>query len=151
MAETDYDAVRPLIYKMALLHVRRHGGDYHDVVQDAHVIYLECKNQWNPEGCSFARYLPYKILQGLVEIQRRNHGRSKKKMLRLRNWHSLPDKRRFHLECLTAELSEDAAAVIHFVVYNRSKNYKPKTKETLRGCGWNYKRIHRVFQEIKQS
>lgn len=156
--ERAYSDLKNLIYKLTHNFQRRYGGDFDELLSEAHMHFLRACDNYDPErGAKLITVVYHYVRNGL------NRSRQKPRVLRgappsIRRENvqleRIPDHQRQRgLVRLQEELSEDAQAIVRLTLTVNGQQIKHKRRQIvdfLCEYGWCAREVVRSFREIRE-
>ncbi len=162
--EETYQDVEKLVYKMAGDHVRRYGGDFAEVLSDAHVGFMVAYEKFDASRAQFTTCCYWYVRKYLFEGYNKPYGSTLKKTefyrsIRLTDCLELQevaDCPSFDLNALKNELGEDARVVLQLTidlprVPNPTKLQRGLLQHLRKQLGWTVARCIETFGEIRRA
>jgi hypothetical protein len=155
-AHEQYEGVRRLINHEVRIFQRQYGGEWEDLLSDAHLAFAEAVFVDDPQRAQFSTHFYTRLRGRLIDGLRNKLGRTYPKFDRTvplgESDPSCPDYDRFSR--FLADLSEDAKMMVLILIHqpeqiNRNKLHAAVT--WLLGLGWSGDRIQMAIMEIKEN
>lgn len=149
--ETTYLSVRDLVYSLCHAHRKRWGGDWEELVAEAHLHCVKALRSHDPAKGKLTTRVYWCVKYGLLEWTRTNCRRDRDRVrLGERAWAILPTKAGPG-ECVTERLTGDAgpaADALLEVERGRPKERLGSAAALLAKLGWSAGRILEAYDEI---
>ena len=171
--DDTYAEVERLVYSAVHRFIRRHGGDFDDLVGLANQVYMDSYDGYDPSKGSFSNYLWVNITRRLQDFCRAERSRKEVSLSspcgngRGVIGDFIEDRRAgtdFDLAEFARRMTEDAKTVIELVldapedlkeIAEGKGGHYYNFRSSLRGWlhsrkGWSVKRISEAFEEISE-
>lgn len=160
--EQNYVDVSRLVNKLAWNYVKTHGGDFDEVLAQANEAYVMAAASYVPEKSRFTTWVYQQVWFRLRKIRR---GRSVRTVELTEEALEQREAKTNWLECLMAEISDDARTVVRVLVESPTdvlkalfgarpcgvKARKKLLRHMRREHGWSIARVLSAFSEIKEA
>ncbi len=165
-ANETYAEVQLLLYDLVHKFIKRHGGDFDELVSRANELYMDAYISYDPDKGSFSKRVQYVVWNGMLDSYRVSTNRTrllKRQPEEILKSCFLPEQEKFDLWGLLQELSGDGRTAVvlalrsppemmEAMVGNDTPTSLAKAlKSYLQTVGWAPSRIARVFREVRQA
>lgn len=149
--DVSYSQLQRLIYDLTHQFQRRYGGDWDELVSEAHEHYSRALTTYDSTRAKITTHIGYRIWKGLLETARTKgrRGRLLQQIdMDLGTWR---EKGQFNPRMFLSELSNDAALVVSLVWAAERKPGKRRVIRHLLSLGWAAERVLESFREIREA
>lgn len=170
--EEGYEIVSKLIFHQVHKFVRDYGGDFEDVLGEAHELFMKGHDHYvggvRTNGVKITHTYPTAIRRwiwyGLFDSMRSRLKRKSIATFEPLNGHETKPGSPFYVMDFVSSLSHDGEYVTELVLNPSEElamtveakggtmcNYRSTVRSTLRNEGWSKKRINKAFSEITKA
>ena len=160
VAVTDtFTDVKRLVSQVTKSFQRKYGGNWGDLISQAHLHYVEAFIDHTPAKGTFSNHVTHKIWWGLMNAWKRNRqydGRFRgEEKLDRRPLQSQPSSI-LYLRNLFCQLSMDGREVVEMALDYSQPNISPfqtlvRLRMSLSKMGWTKERIESTFSEVRST
>jgi DNA-directed RNA polymerase specialized sigma24 family protein len=143
-----YDEFKDLVYHTCLRLWKRWGGDFDEMVSEAHELFMDAYNTFDYKKSPFKNWIVLIIERGLIDTRKKQVKRAG--ILGHRVDESLvgcDDSQNFNLTLFMSELTEDGQIVVRLLL-EANKNSIPRLRKSLTLLGWSAERILESFDNV---
>lgn len=165
--EETYAECEAILYYTVRKFKRKYGGNFEDLLSEAHSLYMDACTSYNPERCAFKTWVRNKIWYGLSEGLRKAAMRANRLPRQAIDLtaHTARQAPSFDRDGYLEWLGKDARVVamlafnppfsVRLEAESRGGEEKPAAlryaiQKHLREEGWEWERVQKSFTEIKE-
>ena len=150
-----YHLMKKLIYKTVHLFQRKHGGDFEELLSEAHYHYSRAINNYDPNGSyKLSSHIYLYVWNGLLDTWRTQANRQRS-LPRSYDYdlESFVECERFDMDKFCIDLSPDAEIMVRQIplIDGSPRNKAWAVAEYFLDMGWSATRIAESFQEILEA
>jgi len=152
-AEEAYTGVARLITSSVKSFQNAHGGDWHELLSDAHLAFAETRARHREEETKLITYLYPRLRGSLLDSLKRRIRQAGRQVATLEEGQDR-DRERFDFSGFVGELSEDAQTIIYLAFECGDKAPRKKRMwavSYLLGIGWAADRLRKALAEIREA